>query len=195
MTVAAVAEGRAAAYRGVMRSHRTSRVSVASVLGAVLLGTLLAGCADEPAPTSPEPDPSVSTSATPTATSTTDPGDGDDGPSILEIPAVTDKEIARALFSLPDDTATSPNTIEDAVVADEPLLLEGACVGDDATYRITSAAVDGDGEVLRNGILRCDEALYVEFSIPVDGPVQVSFTDTDDIDEGWLLLTRVGDGE
>jgi hypothetical protein len=173
-----------------MRSHQTSRVSVASVAGVILFGSLLAGCAEEPeASPSETMTPPASSSSTPTPT--TEPSDGAAGPSILEVPAVTDKEIARALFQLADDTSTSPNTVEDAVVADEPLLLEGACVGEDAMYRITSAAVDGDEEVLRNGILRCDEALYVEFSLDVDGPVQLSFTNTDDIDEGWLLLTRV----
>ena len=170
-------------------------MSVASVAGVILFGSLLAGCAEEPVTSPSETTPPASSSATSTPTPTPSPTPSSDaaGPSILEVPAVTDKEIARALFQLTGDTTTSPNTVEDAVVADEPLLLEGACVGDDAMYRITSAAVDGDGEVLRNGILRCDEALYVEFSLDVDGPVQLSFTDTDDIDEGLLLLTRMGE--
>jgi hypothetical protein len=172
-----------------MRSHQTSRVSVASVAGVILFGSLLGGCAEEPGTSTPATNLPASSSSTPTPT--TEPSSDAGGPSILEVPAVSDKEIARALFQLAGETTTSPSTVEDTVVADEPLILEGACVGEDATYRITSAAVDGDEEVLRNGILRCDEALYVEFSLDVDGPVQLSFTNTDDIDEGWLLLTRV----
>lgn len=206
-------------------------MSVASVLGAFVLATVLAGCAPEPGP-SAETDPPAPSPATPTPTSTTDPEDEDDAPSILQIPEVTDKEIARALFSLPDDTETPPNMGDTAIVAGEPLLLEGACVGETARYQITTGvagdtddssdgsgeggdAAEGDGaaegddaaggdsaddaaesgEVLRTGILRCNEALYTELSLPVDGPVQISFVATDDIDEGWLVLTRTGEAE
>jgi hypothetical protein len=200
-------------------------VSAASVLGVFLLGAVLTGCAPEPGP-STETDPPATSSGTPTPSATAGPDDEDDGPSILQVPEVTDNEIARALFSIPDDTWTSPNTIEEAVVSGEPLLLEGACIGESARYQIRSAVPDdagtddsgaddsgaGDdtaegsdaaegaddaeaGEVLRTGILRCNEALYTELSLMVDGPVQLSFVATDDIDEGWLVLTRTGETE
>lgn len=171
-----------------MGSLRKSR-PFAVIAGAAVLAALMAGCTEgDPA----EP-PVVESSAPSSATPTTAPGAED--PSVLQIPEVTDKEIARAISALPADDPTSSNTVEDAVVAGEPLILEGACVGETARYQIRSAVVDGDGEILERGTLTCNEALYEELTLDVDGPVQLSFTDTEDIDAGWLLLTRVGNGE
>lgn len=208
-----------------MQSLRSSRVFVSSLAGAVLLGAVLTGCTNGDEGTGPSPSASVPSSA-PEVTPTPEPTTA--APSILQFPEVTDKEIARATLVRTDDGVTSPNTVSDAIVSGEPLILEGACVGEAARYQVRSAAADdpnggddaddtgddaaddatpepgedadpgdaaGAGEVLASGRLACDTALYEELSFDIDGPVQVSFSDSDDIDEGWLLLTRVGDAE
>ncbi|MEV8274256.1 hypothetical protein [Microbacterium sp. NPDC077184] len=166
------------------RGCRTpTHVAVAVTLSA--LG--LVGCtsADTGGTQPPSATPS---SATATATATASPS------STFAIPSEpVEGEVASAVS---DRTSSPPSNSSVAgpgvLVVDRPFFVEGHCVGGRSTYEVRSADPADAGRTLIEGTLDCGAPMRSSFdySLPYAGPVQLSFTDTDDVEQAWLRVVQ-----
>ena len=143
---------------------------------ALLASGCTAGTPEEPATSRP---PSATAAATPTPTT-----------EALEFPPVADDEIARAEFrtvgaqGVPESASITSNALET-----DGLAIEGECRGTSMAYRVNTAAVGEDQRMLTEGVMKCDTGVLNQHSgLGYTGLVQVSFTDTSDITEGWVTL-------
>lgn len=78
------------------------------------------------------------------------------------------------------------------LVADRPFFIEGQCDGERGTYELTSADPADAGRMLVEGTLDCGAPMRTpsDYSLPYAGPVQLSFTDTDDVEQAWLRVVQ-----
>lgn len=158
-------------------AHR--HVVTAGAVAAIVL--LAAGCTDaapDASPSSPAPTASAPASPTPVpyATPTPDP---------LGIATVTYR-----FEPAPPERAVSSGPA--LMVADQPVIVIGECVGDSVDWRL--AAADADNTTLLEGAIECGVPVDDGFaySVPYDGPVQLDFTDTDDVTEAWARVVPAG---
>ncbi|NIK36159.1 pyruvate/2-oxoglutarate dehydrogenase complex dihydrolipoamide acyltransferase (E2) component [Microbacterium endophyticum] len=162
-----------------MDTQRLLRKVVPIVAVSALIAAL-AGCSASPA----------APASSPTASEAVD-SDAAASPTPFTTPPATDDEVARALFEAdgPDGVPASASITSD-VIDEDTLVIDGACVGTSARYRLTTAEVDADQLTLTEGTLRCDEPQQVRITgLDYTGPVQLSFSDANNIKSGWLTLT------
>lgn len=78
------------------------------------------------------------------------------------------------------------------LVAGLPFAVEGECIGTSADFTVTTADPADAGRVLVEGTIDCAEPRKDGFTYTVDyaGPVQLSFTDTEGIERGWLRVVQ-----
>jgi hypothetical protein len=105
------------------------------------------------------------------------------------VPAPMAGEKGRAVFEKdgPDGIPTTTITAVDAVYADDTLMIRGACVGD--SIGVLVATAESTPRTLIEGTIPCGGTVD-PFSYTADytGPVQVSFTDSDDVTEAWAVV-------
>lgn len=107
--------------------------------------------------------------------------------------APADGEVASAVA---DRTANPPSASSVAgpglLVADRAFTVEGQCVGTSADFRLATADPADAGRVLLEGTLDCAAPVADDFTYTVDyaGVVQLTFTDTDGIELGWLRVVQ-----
>lgn len=164
---------------------RRNRRTPTHIAVAVALSTVgLVGCtsADDAVDTAPPSAPSPSAAATATAS------------SAFAIPSEpVEGEVASAVS---DRTSSPPSSSSVAgpgvLVVDRPFFVEGQCVGGRSTYEVTSADPADPGRMLVEGTLDCGAPMRSSFdySLPYAGPVQLSFTDTDDVEQAWLRAVQ-----
>lgn len=154
-------------------------------VGVALSAVALVGCA--PTDDTSATPPPVATTAT-TATGTPTPS------STFAIPSEpVEGEVASAVS---DQRSTPPSTSSVAgpgvLVADRSFFVEGQCEGGRGEYEVTSADPADAGRTLLEGTIDCGAPMRAAFdhSLPYAGPVQLSFTDTDDLDQAWLRVVQ-----
>lgn len=167
-----------------MSTLRRFAAALISPVAAVVLA--LVGCTA--APGAQPGTPPASDTATDGATAAPTPS------STFAIPA--DPVPGEVASAVAERLATPPSASSVAgpgvLDAGTPFVVEGECIGTSAAFRITTADPDDAGRVLVEGTLDCadprtDGAAY---ALDYAGPVQLTFTDTDGIDRGWLRVVQ-----
>lgn len=163
-----------------MDAQRRNRIAT-TLAATALLAALLSACAatpDGPAATLAE-----SPAAAATRTSTPPP-------TPLAFPPTSDDEIARAEFRDPgpDGIAQGSSVTSNLIEADEVSIL-GECIGTRAHYELFTASVDTQRRSLTSGIMQCGVPIRTDVAgLGYTGPVQLSFTDTNGVSEGWVRV-------
>ncbi|RKT33142.1 hypothetical protein DEU34_1732 [Microbacterium sp. AG1240] len=162
---------------------RRQRPAVSLLPLAVLLAACTAGGSTDPdsATTPPPVAPPSSPRASPEPTS-------------LVIPGVSEGEVARAEFVTGADGIPSASSIAEDTVTDGGIYtVEGACTGTRAAYKVETAVAGDDRRNLTSSSIRCDEPYRSTFTVTgYDGVVQLSFTDTDLMETGWVRVLPAG---
>lgn len=152
----------------------------------VAAGLALTGCVAEPQADSSQPasaptasvEASVTPSPSPTINVPTEPVPGE------VASAVSDR------LSTPSSTSSvsGPNVL----AADRPFSIEGECIGASADYKLTTADPADAGRLLVEGTIECSAPMKSSFSYTLGytGVVQLSYTDTDGIERGWLRVVQ-----
>ncbi|MFG6403113.1 MULTISPECIES: hypothetical protein [unclassified Microbacterium] len=161
-----------------------TRVASSALPLAAALTLLMAGCAAVGPPGADSDAVTPAASASPTAPPSPTPE-----PTLPPIPETTPDEIARAEFVAdgPEGIPSTSTLVSELTGPD--IRLDGECVGVAADYRVGTAAAGEDNRVLMEGTMQCDTGVAIAYSgLTYQGPVQVSFTDANRIDSGWLRL-------
>lgn len=155
---------------------RTSRILISSLAVVTLL--TLASCTPEPAPSEPSAEASAAPSPSPTIDIPTEPVPGE------VASAVSDRLSTPSSAS----SVSGPNLL----AADRPFSVEGECIGTSADFRLTTADPADAGRTLVEGTMDCSAPMRSDFSYTLGyaGVVQLSFTNTDGIDRGWLRVVQ-----
>lgn len=159
---------------------RRLRLAVSLLPVALLLGACTAGGTTES-----DSEPTTTPPAAPSSASPASPE-----PTSLVIPEVAEGEVARAEFVIGADGIPSASSIAEDTVADGgTYTVEGACIGTRAAYKVETAVSGDERRTLTSSSLRCDEPYRGTFTVTgYDGVVQLSFTDTDLIETGWVRI-------
>jgi hypothetical protein len=168
-------------------AHTTSR-SLALLAAAALASAALAGCA--PAADRPAPGDSASASATPAPSeSATDAAEQLDWPNVA-----LSTQVGAALFNPPGSeagVATGESTAGPALIAaGSTVRITGDCVGSRMAYELRTAQAGEDQRVLVDDVISCGgESSSTHDGLDYVGVVQLSITDANGADAGWVQAT------
>lgn len=164
---------------------RTSRRLVATAVISAASALVLLGCT---AATDAR-----SESSAPPSTSTSEASAAPSPSATIDIP---DEPVAGEIASAVSDQLSMPTSSSSvagpgAMVAGRPFVIEGECIGTEADYSLTTADPADAGRVLVEGTIECSAPMKSSYgSTAYAGVVQLSFTDTDGIDRGWLRVVQ-----
>ena len=149
----------------------------------VPLALLLGGCTAGGETANPPGVPS--SSATPEAAVSPSPS-----PTALEFPDQAEGEVARAEYrDVGAEGVPESRSVAIDAVTDGSYTVEGACIGTRASYKVETAEAEPDRRELTSATMSCDSPSGNTFAVSgYEGPVQLSFTDTDRIDTGWVRI-------
>ncbi len=157
-------------------------MAVAAAAGVLVLSACTAG--GDPGDTEPTasggPDPTVSESPSPEPFAFPEPGDAGEA-AFYRAPGSGAGESGEII--------SGPAVIEPG----SPTFVEGACEGTSVPFEVTSADLEDANRVLIEGRLQCDDPSAINetgHSLEYDGPVQVRFTDTENIEQGWIRVIQ-----
>jgi len=163
------------------RSIVLSAAAIAAVLSA-------SGCESTAEPSAA---PSESSSPSPSTTSTPSPS-----AAPYDDPGTPEGSIARAEIAMVDGVPQMSIVALGEVVAGEPFIVEGQCDGGDEMGFRVDRAVAGDAEerLLVEGTFDCDAPALQSssYSMPYDGPVQLSLMADEDVTAAWALVRATG---
>lgn len=169
-----------------MDSHR-GLTGMGVALFACTIIVAVSGCAAASAPSPQTASPSAD--ATLRATPRPDTATPVPTESAYGVPPVADGDIAGAVFdddAGPDGTPVTTLTSYDVVESGVPFVVRGACVGESVGFRVLTAAVGASGETLVEGIIRCDDAEELSYTVMFSGVVQLALTDSDSVTDAWV---------
>ena len=145
------------------------------------MALLVSGCsvAADDQGAAPADSPTATTTRIPTPT-----------PTPLTFPPVSDDEIARAEFRDPGpDGIPQGNSISSNLVEADKVSIVGDCIGTRARYELFTASVDTERRSLTSGVMQCGDPIRNDIAgLGYTGPVQLSFTDTNGVSEGWVRV-------
>lgn len=161
----------------------TSPRSVLVLLGGAAALVALAACSADPAPPSPAA-PGSTSPALPSPSATR---------VAYAVPGAVEGEIARSVYEDVDGKSSTSSVMSDGVRAGDQVRVEGQCDGGTwLQYTLRDARVDGTGEELTSGSLRCDGEPQPSdpYTATFDGPVQLSLTVAEGTDAAWIVAHR-----
>lgn len=163
------------------RRARRTAVHVSLALSAIAL----LGCA-----------PAGDTAATPPATATETPT-STATPAPSSTFAIPSEPVEGEVASAVSDRGSTPSSASSVagpgvLVADRAFFVEGQCEGTRGEYKVTTADPADAGRTLVEGTIDCSAPMKSSFdyTLPYAGVVQLSFTDTDDIERAWLRVVQ-----
>ncbi|MDN3497290.1 hypothetical protein QL996_15225, partial [Planococcus sp. APC 4015] len=111
--------------------------------------------------------------------------------------AIPSEPVEGEVASAVSDRSSTPSSASSVagpgvLAADRPFFVEGQCEGTRGKYKVTTADPADAGRTLLEGTIDCSAPMKSSFdyTLPYAGPVQLSFTDTDDVEQAWLRVVQ-----